>query len=123
MIVMDAVNVLGEVYGVFKKKYDEDEAFKKNGINGYCDELLKLIVICDMDTYVGWENESESRKRACEKQALRHEIVHAFFDESGLSECAHATEGAFAKDEELVDWIANQGPKIYKAWEEAGCLP
>lgn len=24
--------------------------------------------------------------------------------------------------EELVDWIARQGPKLYRAWAEAGAL-
>ena len=24
--------------------------------------------------------------------------------------------------EEMVDWFANQGPKIYKTWEECSCL-
>lgn len=120
---MGAVNVLGEVYGVLKKRYDEDEAFERNGISGYCDGYIKLIVYCDMDSYKVWEYEPESTKRACEKHTLRHEIVHAFFNESGLRDSAHGSDGSFAKDEELVDWIANQGPKIYKAWEEAGCLP
>ena len=117
------VCVLGEIYSVFKKDYKDDEAFERNQISGYCDGLLKIIVYCNMDTYKDWDHEPEATKRACEKQTLRHEIVHAFFNESGLMECAHATENAFARDEELVDWIANQGTKIYKAWEEAGCLP
>lgn len=120
---MSTVRVLGETYSVIKKDYKDDEAFERNQISGYCDGLQKMIVYCNMDTYKDWDHEPEGTKRACEKQTLRHEIVHAFFNESGLMECAHATEVAFSKDEELVDWIANQGAKIYRAWEEVGCLP
>lgn len=46
-----------------------------------------------------------------------HEIVHAFFFESGLG-----GESDYAQNEELVDWIARQGPKLYRAWAEAGAL-
>ena len=28
----------------------------------------------------------------------------------------------YAQNEELVDWIARQGPKLYRAWAEAGAL-
>lgn len=55
------------------------------------------------------------------KKVLRHEIVHAFFFESGLHECSGQAE-AWASNETMVDWIARQGPKIYKAWEEVGAL-
>ena len=51
------------------------------------------------------------------KKVLRHEITHAFFFESGLAE-----NSPFAQNEELVDWMAIQGPKIYKAWQEAGAV-
>ena len=123
MITMAAVKILGEIYAIFKKTYDEDEAFERNGISGYCDGYTKIITYCDMDTYKEWDHEPEGTKRAYEKQTLRHEIVHAFFYESGLSESSESYSGPWAKHEEMIDWIANQGTKIYKAWEEAGCLP
>jgi hypothetical protein len=28
----------------------------------------------------------------------------------------------WAKNEEMVDWFALQGPKIYAAWKEAGAI-
>ena len=49
------VNVLGTEYTVTTKKYDEDEAFERLKIVGYCDGLTKQIVLCDMNTCKGWE--------------------------------------------------------------------
>jgi hypothetical protein len=55
-------------------------------------------------------------------ETLRHEIVHAFFNESGLRESTNHFEGAWCKNEELVDWIAIQFPKIHKVYAELGIL-
>ena len=55
------------------------------------------------------------------KTTLRHEIVHAFLGESGLSANSNETD-AWARNEEMVDWIAIQGPKIWKAWKEVGAV-
>ena len=51
------------------------------------------------------------------KQVIRHEIIHAFVFESGLDTCSD-----WAKNEEMVDWIAIQFPKLLKAFKEADCL-
>lgn len=40
----------------------------------------------------------------------RHEIFHAFFDESGL-------EG-YSEDEQLINWLSTQSPKIFKVFQE-----
>ena len=120
---MQKVNILGAEYEVIEKKYDEDAEFAKNGCNGYCDWSVHQIVICEMTTYRGYENETKAMCDAEEKQTLRHEVVHAFFNESGLMANASKTDKAWPLFEECVDWIAIQGPKIYKVWEELGCLP
>lgn len=44
----------------------------------------------------------------------RHEIFHAFFDESGL-------EG-YSEDEQLINWLAIQSPKIFKVFTELELL-
>lgn len=116
------VNILGTEYTVTVKKYDEDEAFERRSIDGYCDGLTKNIVVCDMTTYKGWEHEPQETIEAAQKQTLRHEIVHAFFDESGLGDSSFRVDCAWSQNEEMVDWFALQGPKIYKAWQEAGAL-
>lgn len=51
-----------------------------------------------------------------------HEITHAFLDESGLQHCSSVPMGAWARHEEMVDWIAIQFPKIMKAFQEVGAL-
>lgn len=116
------VNVLGTPYEIIVKKYDEDEVFERNSFCGYCDPYKKEIVLCDMNTYKGWENEDKPTIEACHKENLRHEIVHAFFYESGLWDNSSCDVGAWSKNEELVDWIALQGEKIYKAWQEVNAV-
>lgn len=115
------LNVLGTDYTVAVKKYDEDEYFKRANCNGYCNSLLKEIVLCEMSTYPDWQNETQAEINFQTKATLRHEIVHAFFNESGL-ECSSNSVEAWARNEEMVDWFALQGPKIYRVWEEAGAL-
>lgn len=116
------IGVLGTDYIVTVKKYDEDEAFARLSIDGYCDDMTKQIVVCDMTTYKGWEHEPPETAAASQKETLRHEIVHAFLSESGLASSSIAIDSPWAKNEEMVDWFAIQGPKIYKAWQEAGAL-
>lgn len=116
------VNILGTPYEIIIKKYDEEEAFERRSIAGFCDQLNKQIVLCDMATYRGWEHENEQTCAICQKENLRHEIVHAFFNESGLCECSNEYGGAWSKNEELIDWIALQGVKIYNAWAEVGAI-
>lgn len=119
---MTRINILGTEYTITIKMYSEDENFERSSICGYCDALTREIVVCDMATFPGWEHEPERKTAAAQKETLRHEIVHAFFDESGLRESAAKFDGAWSQFEELVDWIAIQGPKIYAAWREAGAL-
>ena len=116
------VNVLGTDYEVVKRKFDDDQKFKRLSVDGYCDSLTKKIVHCDMTTYPGWEDDPPEMITVAEKQTVRHELVHAFFDESGLQESGNQVEGSWATNEEMVDWIALQGPKIYEAWKQAGAL-
>lgn len=116
------INVLGTEYTIIVKKYEEDEAFERSSIDGYCDNWKKQIVCCDMQTHKRWVHEPPESIAVVQKEILRHEIVHAFFNESGLADSSNCVDEAWAKNEEMVDWIAMQGPKIYKAWQEADAL-
>lgn len=113
------VNVLGTDYAITVKKYADDPYFEKWSANGYRDGMLKEIVLCDLTTYPGFEDETAEYMATVHKKTLRHEIVHAFLYESGLDSNSHETKGSWAMNEEMVDWIAIQGPKIYKAWQAA----
>ena len=116
------VNVLGTEYTIIKHNYEEDPEFKERSIDGYCDTFTKEIILCDLATCPSWEDEPENRRKIAENATLRHEIVHAFYNESGLQDSAFTVECAWARNEEMVDWIAIQGPKIYKAWESVDAL-
>lgn len=118
---MDVI-INGTKYRIVKKKYDEDEAFARCGIDGYCNRWQKLIVYCDMSTYPGWQHEPDAAVELCEKHTLRHEIVHAFLNESGLAENSLVSDDGWASNEEMVDWIASRGPLIYEAWRATGAL-
>lgn len=116
------VGVLGAGYEVIKRGYDEDPEFKKQKIDGYCNYYSKQIVYCDMKTNPEWDGTSEHDRLSAEKKTVRHEIVHAFLSESGLMENSLEYDGGWAENEEMVDWFASQGLKIYEAWRNAEAL-
>ena len=118
----NSVNVLGTEYKIETHKISEDEYMKKNSLSGYCDEDNKLIVIADMSESEYFPNMDEKSIKVYRNRTLGHEITHAFLNESGLSDNASIPACAWAKHEEMVDWIAIQFPKMQKAFEEVGCL-
>lgn len=115
------VDVLGTVYTIERKGYKEDPAFEKRGIMGYQDPIMKRIVICRAETHPQCEDETEEFCERVERHCRRHEIVHAFLEESGLSADSLQSPEGWARNEEMVDWIALQAPKIFRAFEEAQC--
>lgn len=116
------VSILGVKYAVLVKKYDEDGTFARDSIDGYCDSYAREIVVCDLATHANWKCERVETTVRAQDRVLRHEIVHAFLSESGLDENSFGVDGPWARNEEMVDWFAIQGPKIYRAWRDAGCL-
>ena len=119
---MEKVNVLGTEYSIRRVDNGKDAFMEKMDFGGYCDDRLKEVVILNMKTVPDWEKESDAAIRAMENEILRHELIHAFLSESGLKWDSHTPAKAWAKNEEMVDWFAIQMPKIYKAFEAAGCL-
>ena len=115
------LNVRGTEYTLTVKSYDEDPYFKETSCDGYCDGVTKEISICKLSTYPGYEKESDEYCAIVEKSTKRHEIIHAFLNESGL-QSSSVTAGPWARNEEMVDWFAIQSPKIYEAFKTANCL-
>lgn len=112
------VNVLGTEYALILKGADDDPKFEMCG--GYCDAFAKEIIVA---TFKPSGDPMETKNlSAITNLNVRHEIVHAFLYESGLYKNTLTAEGAWAANEEIVDWIALQGQKIYAAWKEAGAL-
>lgn len=104
------VNILGTPYTILKES--ECDKNKMDGGDGYCETYSKEIVLAELE---------ESDKTLSDidkymKKVLRHEIIHAFLHESGL-----AFNCEWARNEEVVDWIALQFPKLRKAFEDAKC--
>lgn len=105
------VNVLGRSYEVREETSDTNPLLKE--MDGYCDPTIATCVIDAMDKT---EPNSVADLMAYKRKVTRHELIHAFLAESGLqTECSWACE-------EMVDWVANQFPKMVEAFGEAGCM-
>lgn len=116
------VNILGTEYSIHKKTYEEEPCLKENHWGGYCSSLDKEIVLLDLDKTEAWSKESQTARDISIKETLRHEIIHAFLNESGLQDDANQYVGAWPKNEEMIDWFAIQSPKIFKVFSELGIL-
>lgn len=114
------VNILGTEYTIKTHKVSEDETLKNNRWSGYCGEESKEIIIADVSEKPYFAL-NEKEQKIYEKQTLRHEITHAFLNESGLSDNSSESEN-WAKNEEMVDWFAIQSPKIFKVFQELDIL-
>ena len=107
------IDILGSKWIIAERTEAEDE--RLSDCDGYCDWTQRLIVIereingdlGDMERYV--------------KKVKRHEIIHAFLFECGLAESALYVT-TWAKNEEMIDWLARLGERIYKAWKDAGAV-
>lgn len=117
------LSVLGTEYEIIRKDYADEPAFEKREIIGYCDTIIKQIVICNAKTLPNCKEKTEEYCVMFEKSTLRHEIVHAFLFESGLnSSSGRIINQGWAENEELVDWIALQAPKLIAAFKAADAL-
>ena len=116
------VSILGTEYTIETHKISQDETMKKNQWCGYCDEEQKLIVVADMTEKQYVDIDSVESQEKIRKRTLRHEITHAFLNESGLSDDASTTQGSWAKHEEMIDWFAIQYPKIFAVFNELDIL-
>lgn len=98
--------VLGTPYTIEDSNEMDDANLEFN--DGYCDPSTKKIVIKTFEH----STDSMEDLNAYRKKVVRHELIHAFLYESGL----HAD--SWAINEELVDWVALQFPKLQKAFEQ-----
>jgi hypothetical protein len=105
------LDILGRTYTVKTLKREEHEDILKNscGQTDWEDATIYLENFVD-ETHEDDENGmlTQNLGKAL-NDTFRHEIVHAFFYESGL-----CNEVDFTQNEALVDWIALQFPKMMK---------
>lgn len=115
------VNILGTEYEIVLQTLEQNKAF--HDCDGYCDPSVKKLHIRLYteqevnDKDFGYEDAVQIRKRV-----IRHEIIHAFFYESGLWRNSFCADMPWAMSEEMVDWLAIQAPKLHIAFVEAECL-
>lgn len=104
------VNILGTKYEVLRQTINENPKLESQC--GYCDFSVKKIVL---DTFEQAKDDVNAQNNVdvFANKVLRHEIIHAFLGESGLR-----GNSDWAENEEMVDWIAIQFPKIQKVFEE-----
>ena len=107
------VSILGSNWDIHES--DEIQEPRLAGADGFCDDSAKEIFVDSLEKI----DKSCAKKNleSHKKKVLRHEITHAFLCESGLAECSD-----WAMNEEMVDWIARQGLKLYEAWKQAECV-
>lgn len=103
------IDVLGTTYTVIFCGEDKEPQLKD--ADGTCDPTAKTIFIKN-DHKI--EYDTVKNLKEFKLKVLRHEIVHAFLYESGLS-----TQCYWADNEELVDWIAIQFPKLSEAIQKS----
>jgi len=102
---------------ILGQDYDFQEIAQKNdprlaNCDGYTDNSTKVIRVNNDFN----ENDPASigDLSVFKKKVMRHEIIHAFFVESGLKN--------YNEDELIVDWIALQFPKLLKTFTQVEAL-
>lgn len=99
------MNILGTDYELIK---DCDELTERN-VDGECQSYGKVIRIRPLKKML-LPVDSDAIKQQRYNEVVRHEVIHAFFHESGLD--------GYSADEQLVDWLAMQFPKMYRLFKE-----
>jgi hypothetical protein len=104
------VNVLGTEYEIVQAN-EQDYPYLEQA-DGFCDTSIKKIVVRDCKDK---ENDPSSlgNLEYYKKKVIRHELIHAFLYESGLS-----VNSDWATSEEMTDFFAIQFPKFQKVFEE-----
>lgn len=108
------IDILGTNY---KIKLDVINDERLDDIAGYIDQSEKLIAIAKVEPC----KDSIKDLKGYRNKVLRHEILHAFMYESGLWTDSNGAE-AWAMNEEMIDWIAIQSPKIFDAFKKCNCI-
>lgn len=106
------INILGTKYEIIKNASTKDYPQLKK-CDGFTDFSVKKIVVADFEKDENSIDDLEWYKN----KVLRHEIVHAFLQESGLAE-----NSDWARNEELIDWIAIQFEKILTTFVKVGAV-
>lgn len=116
------VNILGTEYTIKIVKISKCELLLENNWSGSCNSITKEILIGDTNEEKYFGKMTDKEKELTTKETIRHEIIHAFLNESGLQDSSMQYCNAWAKNEEMVDWIAIQFPKMLEVFKKVGCI-
>lgn len=100
------INIFGTEY-----KIVDDESVIEEGFDGKVSIFEPTIRIRPYK-YMLEAEDSDNEKKACYREVLRHECIHAVFRETGNEE--------FMNDERLVQVLAALFPKINNIFGELG---
>lgn len=115
------IDVLGTTYQVETHQIAKDKTLKRYDWQWYCDDNSKLIVVADFSDTDYFDYNTEEERFRVRQETLRHEIVHAFLNESGLRSSSLGCS-SWATNEEMIDWIARQFSKMLKAFKEVDAI-
>ena len=110
------VNVLGTDYAIYMNVPDTEDATLKTCM-GYCDKTTKRVVVGKLPDECNLGDATEHVK-----YVIRHELIHAFLFESGISGDTVWDIDGEEHPERMVEWIGMQFPKIAKLFDAIGVL-
>ncbi len=105
------IKILGTEYEIIRNASVEEYP-KLKDCDGYTDFSIKQIVIAKLEK----DDSSLDDLEYYAKKVLRHEIIHASLYESGLD------SNCWARNEEIVDWIAIQSDKLIEAFNKVDAI-
>lgn len=92
----------------------------QDGVDGRCDSYLKNIYVVNcLERYGNPDIEKPFKYYYLhELEILKHEIIHAFLNESGLKHETHSS-CTWSQNEEMIDWFAIMFDRIHLTFIEA----
>lgn len=106
------IDVLGTDYTITETTSSNDPRLQN--ADGWCGSYEKAIVIEKQIFTHAQGGDIEQSKVDRLKLVKRHEVTHAYFNESGLDD--------YSQNEQLVSWIARQFPKMLQTFNEIDAL-
>jgi hypothetical protein len=104
------IDILGTEYDFIETSDKEDDVLADK--DGYTDVYSKRIVV--ENGYNETTRDATKNFNEFKQKVKRHECIHAIFYEAGMS--------AWHNDENLVDFLAIQFPKMLKAFQDADAI-
>ena len=101
------VSVLGRVYEIVV-----DDTIIEQNVDGLHERHTGIIKVISEESVEPKDKPSWAKKKYL-REILRHELFHAVFAESGMEKWEH--------DEDLVQFLASQFPKIARLFLECEC--